>query len=84
MLKQWLLMKCINCLAVFILNPSDKSLNHQLLQLVKLAVKEMEQYFNGELHNDHFDAFLPVEENDTLGVLNIICFYTQFYLKHFL
>jgi hypothetical protein len=38
-----------------------KSLNHQLVQLAELWLKEMCVFFTGELDGGHCDAFFEVE-----------------------
>jgi hypothetical protein len=32
--------------------------------------------FNGELHNNHYDSFLPIEEKERLDIFDEVCFNT--------
>jgi hypothetical protein len=67
MSKQQLLKKFITCLSVFILYLRAKSLNHKLLQLVK--VNERNVSYN------HCNALLPVEEIKRLGIFGKVGFH---------
>jgi hypothetical protein len=57
----------MKCLSVFILYVRAKLSTHQLLQLVKLQLKEiyMSLSFSGELDNGHSNVQLPGEEGDS-------------------
>jgi hypothetical protein len=38
---------------------------------------------SGELHNNHYDAFLPIEEDERLDISDEVCFNTQLLPKTF-
>jgi hypothetical protein len=39
--------------------------------------------FNGELDNDHYDAFLSLEEKKRLGIFDKVCSYRQALQREF-